>query len=99
MEGGTQCRTCDFSKERPGQLGAWGWGLCKSFHGHSQHADITTADTTHERPPKVTTHSQQEGDESGDGNHEFCDMAEKTLPLRRGKTGCSWNRSFICKIY
>lgn len=59
VEGGTRWRTCDFSKECPGQLGAWGWGVCKSFHGHSQQADVTAADTTHDHPSKVTPHTQK----------------------------------------
>lgn len=33
--------------------------MCKSFHGHSQHADVTAADMTHNHPSKVTTHTQR----------------------------------------
>lgn len=59
VEGGTRCRTCDFSKKHPAQLGAWARRVCKSFHGHSQHADVTAADMTHDHPSKVTRHTQK----------------------------------------
>lgn len=68
----------------------------KSFHGHSQHADVTN-----NHPSKVAPHTQKrEGIKEGMGiTYDFCDMAKKTISLRRGKTGCSWNRSFIYKMY
>lgn len=86
-----------------GSMGGKGSALGgKSFHGHSQHADVTVAeDITNNHPSKVAPHTQKrEGIKEGMGiTYDFCDMPKKTVSLRKGKTGCSWNRSFIHKMY